>query len=181
MSKAITLPKWMNSVKTLSSKDSGAQPKDVALSFALTLRLHGTAAALRRTAHNLAARVCREQQPKMKKISRLNDDAEVFNEVQIFLDRVYRKLDIDPDQPFEPGMWERPAEPEADPEHIAEVLAEIANEMADPRLIAKEVAHLAEQLPKHQRAGLYMIAGAKNPRAIIMATLRNPELKEPAA
>lgn len=91
----ITLPRW------LARNSAQLNSVDVVLIMALTLRIHGTADAVRQTAHNLRFKVCMEHQPKMKALARLENDAEVllcaFNIVQ----RATDALGILPGEIFE--------------------------------------------------------------------------------
>lgn len=174
MSNIITLPKWMTSVKKLYNTVTGGdyQPHDVALAFALTFRLHGTADALRQTARNLVDNVCRQHKPNMKRLYNEPDDAKVWDAAEKIVNRVTDMMGVCKGEPFPHWIFEEPPVPEADEEEILRVLEEIANEVSNPKKICEEVMFIAEQLPEHQRAGLFIIAGSNNPRAIIMSTLR---------
>ncbi|MNO13129.1 hypothetical protein D3C76_27550 [compost metagenome] len=179
MGTVITLPAWMKSVKKLYNTTTGGTmtPVDVALAFALTIRLHGTTDALRKTAWNITDKVCRQQKPGMKRLAKSSDDDVVWEATTKIVNRVTDMLNIFPGQEIPLVPFEEPKEPEADEADILCLLEEIANEVANPKKICEEVLYLAEQLPQHQRAGLYLIGGSKNPRAVIMAMLRTKEAK----
>ena len=87
----VTLPAWMNRpVKKLYNTRSGGQyrPDDVALAFALSLRLNDSADHLRKLARRLVDKVCLEHQPNMKRLAREPDDAKVFDVALRILNRV---------------------------------------------------------------------------------------------
>lgn len=96
MTAIITLPKWLTRTRTMQFNSV-----DTVLAIALTLRIHGTADAVRQTARNLRFKVCMEHQPKMKALAKLEKDEEVilcaFNIVQ----RATDKLGILPGRLFE--------------------------------------------------------------------------------
>ena len=96
VSGVVTLPSWMTSVRKLYNTRSGGQyhPEDVALAFALSLRIHGSADALRSLARRLVDQVCLEHQPNMKRLSREPDDAKVFDAALKIINRVCDLLDI---------------------------------------------------------------------------------------
>lgn len=180
MGNVITLPSWLNAVKKVYNTKTGGdmKPHDVALAFALSIRLYGTADALRKTARNISDKVCRQQQPGMKRLSREPNDDKVWLAATNIVNRVTDMLGIFPGEMIPLVPFEEPKEPEADEGEILRILEEIANEVANPKKICEEVLFVAEQLPQHQRAGLYLIGGSKNPRAVIMAMLRTKEAKE---
>lgn len=68
----ITLPRAFTGLGTRYITRSGDMysPEDVALRLALVLRLHGSVEAVRACAHLLAGKVCMEQQPKLRALSR---------------------------------------------------------------------------------------------------------------
>jgi len=76
-------------------------PDDVALRFALCLRIHGTAESIRRTAHELAHKVCYEHQPNMKLLSRTKDDDRVLIAALNIINRCCDLMGIAPDQRFQ--------------------------------------------------------------------------------
>lgn len=95
----VTLPAWMNRpVKKLYITRSGGQyrPDDVALAFALSLRLDDSTDAVRSLARRLVDRVCLEHQPNLKRLSREPDDAKVFDAALKIINRVCDLLDIGP-------------------------------------------------------------------------------------
>lgn len=99
----VTLPAWMNRpVKKLYNTRSGGQyqPDDVALAFALSLRMHDSADHLRRLARRLVDKVCLEHQPNMKRLAREPDDAKVFDAALKIINRVCDLLDIGPGTRF---------------------------------------------------------------------------------
>lgn len=116
----ITLPRAFTGLgsKYITRSGSRWQPEDVALCMALTLRQHGTVDAVRATARRLADRVCMEQQPRLKALSRrptnttarernpsakLNGvlDADVLPVALNIVNRVCTLIGLAPDVPFE--------------------------------------------------------------------------------
>ncbi|WP_024647780.1 hypothetical protein [Pseudomonas syringae] len=98
----MTLPGWMKSVKKLYNTRSGGQyrPDDVALAFAVSLRLYDSADHLRALARRLVDKVCLEHQPNMKRLSRELDDAKVFDAALKIINRVCQFLDVGADTEF---------------------------------------------------------------------------------
>lgn len=99
----VTLPAWMSRpVKKLYITRSGGQyrPDDVALAFALSLRVHDTADHLRRLARRLVDKVCLEHQPNMKRLAREPDDAKVFDAALKIINRVCDLLEYAPGTRF---------------------------------------------------------------------------------
>ncbi|KPW49780.1 hypothetical protein ALO82_101065 [Pseudomonas syringae pv. broussonetiae] len=92
----MTLPSWMKSVKKLYNTRSGGQyqPDDVALAFAVSLRLYDSADQIRSLARRLVDKVCLEHQPNMKRLSREPDDAKVFDAALKIINRVCHLLDV---------------------------------------------------------------------------------------
>jgi hypothetical protein len=87
----VTLPPWMNRpVKKLYNTRSGGRyrPDDVALAFALSLRIFDSADHLRRLARSLVDKVCLEHQPSMKLLYREQDDEKVFEVALRIINRV---------------------------------------------------------------------------------------------
>lgn len=84
------LPAWMGSVKKLYNTKSGGsyRPDDVALAFALSLRAHDSADALRSLAHRLVEKVSLERQPDMKRLAREPNDELVFDAALCIVNRV---------------------------------------------------------------------------------------------
>lgn len=68
----ITLPKAFAGLGSKYVTRSGDmwQPETVALCMALTIRQHGSVEAVRATAKRLSTRVCLEQQPRLRALSR---------------------------------------------------------------------------------------------------------------
>lgn len=98
----MTLPGWMKSVKKLYNTRSGGQyrPDDVALAFAMSLRLYDSADQLRALARRLVDKVCLEHQPNIKRLSREPDDAKVFDAALKIINRVCQLLDVGADTEF---------------------------------------------------------------------------------
>lgn len=98
----VTLPAWMRSVKKLYNTRSGGQyrPDDVALAFALSLRLHDSAGQLRSLARRLADKVCLEHQPNMKRLARETNDSKVFDAALKIINRACDLLDYAPGTQF---------------------------------------------------------------------------------
>lgn len=86
----VTLPSWMKTVKKLYNTKSGGSysPEDVALAFALSLRIHDSAAELRSLARNLVGKVCLESQPNMRRLAREESDDLVFDAALRIVNRV---------------------------------------------------------------------------------------------
>ncbi|WP_409268272.1 hypothetical protein [Pseudomonas sp. KCJK9044] len=89
-------------VRKLYITRSGGQyrPDDVALAFALSLRVHDSADHLRRLVRRLVDKVCLEHQPNMKRLAREPDDAKVFDAALKIINRVCDLLDIGPGTRF---------------------------------------------------------------------------------
>jgi hypothetical protein len=89
-------------VRKLYITRSGGQyrPDDVALAFALSLRMHDSADHLRRLARRLVDKVCLEHQPNMKRLAREPEEAEVFAAALKVINRVCDLLDIGPGTTF---------------------------------------------------------------------------------
>lgn len=64
------------------------QPDDVAVAFALSLRIYDSADHLRRLARRLVDKVCREHQPSMKLLYREQGDEKVFEVALRIINRV---------------------------------------------------------------------------------------------
>ncbi|KPY83710.1 hypothetical protein RA263_14520 [Pseudomonas syringae pv. tagetis] len=98
----VTLPGWMKSVRKLYNTRSGGQyrPDDVALAFAVSLRLYDSADHLRALARRLVDKVCLEHQPNMKRLSREPDDAKVFDAALKIINRVCHLLDVGAETEF---------------------------------------------------------------------------------
>lgn len=89
-------------VRKLYITRSGGQyrPDDVALAFALSLRVHDSADHLRRLARRLVDKVCLEHQPNMKRLAREPDDAMVFDAALKIINRVCDLLEYAPGTRF---------------------------------------------------------------------------------
>lgn len=96
MTAMIALPKWLTRTRTMEFSSV-----DTVLAMALTLRIHGTAEAIRQTARNLRLKVCMEHQPKMKALAKLEDDREVLLCALMIVSRATDALGILPGQMFE--------------------------------------------------------------------------------
>ena len=175
MSNIFTLPKWMTAVKKLYITKSGGQlkPDDIALRMAISLDHHDSAQAIRELAQTLVPLVCLEHQPNMKRLSREPDDEKVIDAALKIVNRVCNLMGIYPGEEFllNDEIPEAPA-PVLEEEEVMRVLGEIANELSDPTAIAREIKHLIPQMPQAWHGQMYLIAGAKNPRAVIQAAVR---------
>lgn len=89
-------------VRKLYITRSGGQyrPDDVALAFALSLRVHDSADHLRKLARRLVDKVCLEHQPNMKRLAREPDDAKVFDAALKIINRVCDLLEYAPGTRF---------------------------------------------------------------------------------
>ncbi|MBA6151081.1 DUF7740 domain-containing protein [Pseudomonas juntendi] len=89
-------------VRKLYITRSGGQyrPDDVALAFALSLRVHDSADHLRRLARRLVDKVCLEHQQNMKRLAREPDDAKVFDAELKIINRVCDLLEYAPGTRF---------------------------------------------------------------------------------
>lgn len=96
MSVPIALPRWL--MKTHSMQLNSV---DVVLIMALTLRIHGTADAIRKTAMNIRFKVCKEHQPKMKALAKLKKDEDVIRCAINIVQRATDAIGILPGKQFE--------------------------------------------------------------------------------
>ena len=98
----VTLPSWMKSVKKHYITHSGGQyrPDEVALAFALSLRIHDSADELRSLAWRLVDKVCMEHQPNLRRLAREKDDALVFDAALRIVNRVCDMLRNEPGTEF---------------------------------------------------------------------------------
>ncbi|MCU9528786.1 DUF7740 domain-containing protein [Pseudomonas mosselii] len=89
-------------VRKLYNTRSGGQYRadEVALAFALSLRIHDSADHLRRLARRLVDKVCLEHQPNMKRLAREPDDAKVFDAALKIINRVCDLLEYGPGTSF---------------------------------------------------------------------------------
>lgn len=96
MSAIIALPQWLSAPRKTYITRSGGKytPDDVALRFAIVLRLYDTADSIRTVARNLVDKVCLEHQPNMKRLAREPDDAKVFDAAIKIVSRVCEMLRI---------------------------------------------------------------------------------------
>lgn len=98
----IPLPAYMGRRNKIYVTRNGGQykPDDIALRFALCLRIHGTAESIRQTARAMADKVCYEHQPNMKLLSRTKDDAAVMTAALNIINRVCNLMGIAPEESF---------------------------------------------------------------------------------
>lgn len=94
MSNVITLPRWL--ARTANRK---YKAMDVALVFALSLREHGTGAAIKRAAHSMRDSVMMELRPKLSALTRLNDDQALVIGVKVVED-MCAFFGLDDGEPF---------------------------------------------------------------------------------
>lgn len=90
MNQPITLPAWLSrpAKRYITNNRDYLRPDEIALLFALSMRFHNSADELRGLARRIAPKVCREQQPNMKLLSRMQDDAKVFAACKNIVNRV---------------------------------------------------------------------------------------------
>lgn len=96
MTRPTRLPKWLSATRTMQFDSI-----DLTLAMALTLRIHGTADAIRQTARNMRHKVCMEHQPKVKLLAKLGDDNAVLKCAKNIVQHVTDQIGIAPGQPFE--------------------------------------------------------------------------------
>lgn len=99
---AITLPAYLSIKPRKYITRSGGKytPDDVALRFALSIRIHNSADALRALARTLVPLVCLEHQPNMKLLSRTKDDDKVFGAALNIINRVCDLMQLAPGSTF---------------------------------------------------------------------------------
>lgn len=68
----------MRNQSHLGTRSTPYSPMDVVLMFALALKFHGTADAIRETARRIRDRAPYEHRPKLKALSKLQSDAKVL-------------------------------------------------------------------------------------------------------
>ncbi|MND20835.1 hypothetical protein D3C76_48270 [compost metagenome] len=93
----ITLPRWLMNTRTMQLSSV-----DVVLIFALSLRNHGTADAIRSTAARIRDKVCMEHRPKMRLLAKTTDDAKVMQAAMNIVQRATDQLGIHPGVEFKP-------------------------------------------------------------------------------
>lgn len=91
----IVLPKWLTRTNTMQMSSV-----DVVVVLALSLRLYGTAAAIRKAAIGMRNKVCMEHQPKMKLLAKTEDDAMVMQVAVNIVQRATDQLGILPGEVF---------------------------------------------------------------------------------
>lgn len=100
-SNVITLPRYVAKKRVYVTKTGGQwHPGDVALAFALCIRFHDSADAIRQLARRLADKVCREHQPNMRLLSRTTDDTAVWQAALNIITRVAEMWRLGP-EPFQ--------------------------------------------------------------------------------
>lgn len=175
MPNPIALPQWMKTIarKYVTKTEGTVTPDDVALRMALSLDMHNSPQKIRELAAMLVPLVPRESQPNMKRLSREPDDALVIDAALKIINRVCDAMGIYPGENFLLNDQVPPAPaPVLEEAEVFRVLAEIAGELSDPTAIAREVRDLIPQMPQSWHGEMYLIAGAKNPRAVIQAAVR---------
>jgi hypothetical protein len=88
------LPAWLRNTTTMQYNSL-----DLTLMLFLSLKVHGTAAAIRQLAKDVRFKVCIEHQPKMKALAKLNSDTAVLQCAVNIVQRVTDALDIHPGKP----------------------------------------------------------------------------------
>lgn len=108
MTAIITLPSWMTAKRKTYITRSGGKytPDDVALRFALALRIYDSAESIRVTARNLVDKVCLEHQPNMKRLAREPSDRKVFDAAIKIVTRVCEMLGMGSDE-FERNEYDK--------------------------------------------------------------------------
>lgn len=97
----VVIPGYLTKKRVYVTSTGGTwHPGDVALAFALCIRAHDSADAIRKLARNLVDKVCREHQPNMKLLSRTMDDEKVWNAAMKIVNRVCEMWRIEPETPF---------------------------------------------------------------------------------
>lgn len=99
---AITLPRWLQRTTTMQLNSL-----DVTVVFALALKIHGTAEAVRHAAKRMRDKVCMEHRPKMRRLCQMPDD-QVMRAATTIVQDVTDSLGILPGQPFESRILEAP-------------------------------------------------------------------------
>lgn len=99
---AITLPRWLQRTTTMQLNSL-----DVTVIFALALKIHGTAEAVRQAAKRMRDKVCMEHRPKMRRLCQMHDD-QVMRAATTIVQDVTDSLGILPGQPFESRILEAP-------------------------------------------------------------------------
>ena len=89
------LPAWLRNTTTMQYNSL-----DLTLMLFLSLKLHGTADAVRQLARDVRFKVCIEHQPKMKALAKLEKDAAVLQCAVNIVQRVTDALDIHPGKPI---------------------------------------------------------------------------------
>lgn len=175
MPNIFTLPKFVQHFagKYITRSGGDLTPDDIAVRMALSLDIHNSPQKIRELAATLVPLVCLEHQPNMKRLSREPDDAKVIDATLKIINRVCDLMGIYPGEEFLLNH-QIPAKPEPilEEEEVFRVLQEIANELSDPTAIAREIRELIKQLPPQWHGQMFLIAGAKNPRAVIQAAVR---------
>jgi len=95
---SVRLPSWLQPKpgKNITTSGGKLKPDHVALLFMISIDIHNSADALRKLARRLVPQVCMEQQPRMNRLSRIEDDAKLFEEAWALIDRVDELLQARP-------------------------------------------------------------------------------------
>lgn len=91
----IPLPRWLMNTQSMELNSV-----DVVVATALVLRIHGTAGAVRQSAHRIRDKVCMEHRPKMRALARMESDDQVLRTALTVVQRATDALGIYPGQPF---------------------------------------------------------------------------------
>lgn len=107
----VTLPRFLTPQKRKYITTTGGawSPETVALAIALTVRIHGTPEAIKRTAGRLVDKVPRESAPNMKRIWREANNDQAADFALVLVNRVCDLCGILPGERFEANK--PPAEP----------------------------------------------------------------------
>lgn len=100
---AITLPAWLQRTTTMRMSNL-----DVTLAFALVLRNHGTADAVRKAARKMRDLCCMEHRPRMKTLANMASDDQVMRVATAIVQDVTDFLGIHKGRLFEPKFTEAP-------------------------------------------------------------------------
>lgn len=100
---AITLPRWLQSTATMQLRHV-----DIVVALALVLRLHGTAAAVRKAAMYMRTRIAMEHRPKMAYLARMPSDDRVLQVAHNIVQDGTDAWGILPGVPFMPNIQTAP-------------------------------------------------------------------------
>lgn len=99
----ISIPRWLQSTATMQLRHV-----DIVVSFALVLRLHGTAAAVRKAAMYMRTRIAMEHRPRMANLARMPSDAQVLQVAHNIVQDGTDAWGILPGVPFIPNIQMAP-------------------------------------------------------------------------